>query len=122
MRAEVYMRLVVLGLMACTQVSDGQKDKDKSAATEDSETLSSTSTSTSSETVTSTSDTDSTPSDTAGFMDTAAGTGTDTGVALVQKPDFLLWEMNATSPYANQQVSPRQELGKVSAWYFGHAT
>jgi len=115
------MRLVVvLGLMACTQASDGQKDKDKGADTEDSEVLTSTSTSTSSETVTSTRDTDVTPTDTASAIDTA--TGTDTGVALVQKPDFLLWEMNATSPYANQQVSPRQELGKVSAWYFGHAT
>lgn len=37
-------------------------------------------------------------------------------------PDFSLKDVNPNSPTGGQNVSPRQELGKVSAWYFGHAT
>lgn len=37
-------------------------------------------------------------------------------------PNFALTDVNPTSPTYNQPVSPRDELGKVSAWYFGHAT
>jgi hypothetical protein len=37
-------------------------------------------------------------------------------------PDFTLTDMNPASPTALQPVSPRSQLGKVSAWYFGHAT
>ena len=37
-------------------------------------------------------------------------------------PDFSLNDVNPNSPTSGQNVSPRQELGKVSAWYFGHAT
>ncbi len=37
-------------------------------------------------------------------------------------PDFHLVDVNATSPTYNQSVSPRDFLGQVSAWYFGHAT
>jgi hypothetical protein len=37
-------------------------------------------------------------------------------------PDFSLFDVNTTSPTAGEQVSPRDHLRKVSAWYFGHAT
>jgi hypothetical protein len=37
-------------------------------------------------------------------------------------PDFGLMDLNPTSPTYNQSVSPRDYLGEVSAWYFGHAT
>jgi hypothetical protein len=37
-------------------------------------------------------------------------------------PDFHLTDVNPNSATAGQAVSPRDYLGKVSAWYFGHAT
>ena len=36
--------------------------------------------------------------------------------------DFSLLDVNPTSPTFNQNVSPRDYLGQVSAWYFGHST
>ena len=36
--------------------------------------------------------------------------------------DFALLDVNPTSSTYNQTVSPRDYLGQVSAWYFGHAT
>jgi hypothetical protein len=39
-----------------------------------------------------------------------------------QVPDFSLVNTNSNSPTYNQNVSPRDFLGQVSAWYFGHAT
>lgn len=37
-------------------------------------------------------------------------------------PDFSLLDVNATSSRFNQSISPRDYLGQVSGWYFGHAT
>jgi hypothetical protein len=37
-------------------------------------------------------------------------------------PDFALLDVNPGSPRSGQVVSPRDYLGQVSAWYFGHAT
>jgi len=37
-------------------------------------------------------------------------------------PDFLLMDVNDTSPTFDQEVSPRDYLTKVSGWYFGSAT
>ena len=37
-------------------------------------------------------------------------------------PDFQLQDVNPNSLTAGQSVSPRAQLGKVSAWYFAHAT
>lgn len=37
-------------------------------------------------------------------------------------PDFLLGDVNPNSATYTQQVSPRNYLGLVSAWYFGQAT
>ncbi|MHC4547740.1 MAG: hypothetical protein ACYTEZ_03100 [Planctomycetota bacterium] len=37
-------------------------------------------------------------------------------------PEFLLMDVNATSPTYDQGVSPRDHLGGTSAWYFGSAT
>ncbi|NUP08762.1 MAG: hypothetical protein HOW73_22160 [Polyangiaceae bacterium] len=37
-------------------------------------------------------------------------------------PDFHLIDVNPASPTADQPVSPRDYLQKVSGWYFGHAT
>ena len=36
--------------------------------------------------------------------------------------DFGLLDVNPTSLRAGQIVSPRDYLGSVSAWYFGHST
>ena len=36
--------------------------------------------------------------------------------------DFMLTDVNSTSPTYGQSVSPRDFQGQVSAWYFGHAT
>lgn len=36
--------------------------------------------------------------------------------------DFGLLDVNPSSPRADQIVSPRDYLGSVSAWYFGHST
>ena len=44
----------------------------------------------------------------------SAGTPTD------PVPAFSLTDTNTTSKRAGQSVSPRDYLGKVSAWYFGH--
>jgi len=37
-------------------------------------------------------------------------------------PDFSLPDVNQNSVTAGEFISPRMQLGKVSAWYFGHAT
>lgn len=37
-------------------------------------------------------------------------------------PDFALRDVNPTSPTYDREVSPRDHLGRVSAWYFGAAT
>lgn len=37
-------------------------------------------------------------------------------------PDFSLVDVNATSSRFNENISPRDYTGGVSAWYFGHAT
>lgn len=37
-------------------------------------------------------------------------------------PDFSLTDVNPNSATYNQTVSPRQYLGKITAWYFGHST
>jgi hypothetical protein len=38
------------------------------------------------------------------------------------EPDFELVDSNTHSATYGQVCSPRQRLGSVSAWYFGHAT
>ena len=40
----------------------------------------------------------------------------------VPAPDFARRDVNATSATFDTDVSPRDHLGAVSAWYFGHAT
>lgn len=37
-------------------------------------------------------------------------------------PDFALEDVNPTSPSFETLVSPRDRIGQVSVWYFGHAT
>jgi len=37
-------------------------------------------------------------------------------------PDFSLADVNPASGTFARAVSPRQFLGQVSAWYFGHST
>lgn len=39
-----------------------------------------------------------------------------------QVADFELVDVNPNSTTHNQPVSPRDFLGSVSAWYFGHST
>jgi len=57
------------------------------------------------------------------------GTAADVDVELVAEgeldqivPDFSLVNVNATSSRFNESISPRDYIGGVSAWYFGHAT
>ncbi len=37
-------------------------------------------------------------------------------------PDFSVIDANSASPSFREAVSPRDYLGEVSAWYFGHST
>jgi len=37
-------------------------------------------------------------------------------------PDFVLSDVNQTSPTYNNDVSPRDYLGQVSGWYFTYST
>ena len=37
-------------------------------------------------------------------------------------PDFSLTDVNPASARFGEEISPRDYLGKVSAWYFGHST
>ena len=37
-------------------------------------------------------------------------------------PDFSLPDVNPNSARYQENVSPRDYLGQVSAWYFGHST
>lgn len=37
-------------------------------------------------------------------------------------PDFALSDVNPASTRYHTQVSPRDELDRISAWYFGHST
>jgi hypothetical protein len=36
-------------------------------------------------------------------------------------PKFSLLDVNETSPSFGDRVSPRDAIGRVSVWYFGHA-
>ncbi len=40
----------------------------------------------------------------------------------LQVPDFSLQDVNPASATFNRAVSPRDYVGQVSAWYFGHAS
>ncbi len=57
---------------------------------------------------------------------TSSGQGGDGGGYMIAvgdlAPDFMLVDVNPASPTANQPVSPRDYLQRVSGWYFGHAT
>ena len=44
------------------------------------------------------------------------------GESAMMVPDFQLEDVNASSATSGQLVSPRDYLGQVSGWYFGHAT
>lgn len=37
-------------------------------------------------------------------------------------PDFRLQDVNPNSPTHGDTISPRNYLGQISGWYFGHAT
>ena len=37
-------------------------------------------------------------------------------------PDFSLVDVNTSSSRFGESVSPRDYMGQVSGWYFGHAT
>lgn len=39
-----------------------------------------------------------------------------------QVPNFSIQDVNPNSARSGEMVSPRDYLGSVSAWYFGHAT
>jgi hypothetical protein len=39
-----------------------------------------------------------------------------------QVPDFHLMDVNPNSATFNREISPRNYMGQISAWYFGHAT
>ncbi len=60
----------------------------------------------------------------AGGMETGGGGmgGAGGGMVATVVPDFSLVDLNPNSTTYEQPVSPRDHLGKVSAWYFGHST
>jgi hypothetical protein len=41
---------------------------------------------------------------------------------LLTVPDFLLMDVNTTSPTSGEMVSPLDFPGAVTGWYFGHST
>ncbi len=43
-------------------------------------------------------------------------------LGLASEPDFGLVDTNPSSPEFGRTVSPRDYLGKISAYYFGHST
>jgi len=49
-------------------------------------------------------------------------TGADAGTFAEPLADFSLRDVNPASPSADQNVSPRNFQGRVSAWYFGHSS
>jgi hypothetical protein len=51
-----------------------------------------------------------------------AGTGGQGGSEPTIAPDFAIADVNPNSATSGQLVSPRDHLGSVSAWYFGHST
>lgn len=55
-------------------------------------------------------------------MLTATLVGTSAASAGLIVPDFSLTDVNSSSTSYNSPVSPRDYLGQVSGWYFGHAT
>jgi hypothetical protein len=55
-----------------------------------------------------------------GGMPGAGGAGG--GLVPVLVPDFAILDANPNSTTSGQLVSPRDHLGRVSAWYFGHST
>ena len=52
------------------------------------------------------------------WNDDVAGSGAGSNALA----DFGLLDVNPTSPRSGEIVSPRDYLGSVSAWYFGHST
>lgn len=58
----------------------------------------------------------------AGCKDDAPAVTAPPLVAADAVPDFSLTDVNPTSATSDQQVSPRDHLQHVSAWYFGHST
>lgn len=55
-----------------------------------------------------------------GNGDADADADGDGAVAVVS--DFSLEDVNPASSLYQKKVSPKQFLGQISAWYFGHAT
>ena len=52
-----------------------------------------------------------------------AGCGSGgTPIIIALAPDFVLIDVNPNSTSYNTDVSPRERLGMISAWYFGTAT
>lgn len=54
------------------------------------------------------------------YLVVAAGLSSAAGGVVM--PDFSLIDTNPNSSTHGQSVSPRDYLGQVSGWYFGHAT
>ncbi|MHC4135803.1 MAG: hypothetical protein ACYTDU_01450 [Planctomycetota bacterium] len=52
----------------------------------------------------------------------SGGTNPPAGSEPQVVPEFLLTDVNTTSPTYDQDVSPRDSLGLVTAWYFSKAT
>ena len=52
----------------------------------------------------------------------SGGSGTTLIVSPLAPPEVHVLDVNPNSPTSGELVSPRQKLGMVSAWYFGHAT
>jgi hypothetical protein len=57
-----------------------------------------------------------------GHTGLAGPTGHTGSVPTTPEPDFHLVDLNPTSPTLNQVMSPRDQLLRVSGWYFTHAS
>lgn len=54
------------------------------------------------------------------FLSTACAAGSLVTDEIV--PDFTLIDSNQNSSQYEKEVSPRDYIGSISGWYFGHGT
>ena len=45
----------------------------------------------------------------------------ESGGTFSKAPKFSLLDVNESSPSFDEHVSPRDAIGRVTVWYFGHA-
>lgn len=125
MKSRALLALVTLALAGCNDevvnpIGQGGSTSSTSSISATSNTVASTTSVASTSSAESSTSVTSTTTATS-TVASSSGTGGGIGVGDLA-PDFSLLDVNPASPTANQMVSPRDYLGHVTGWYFGHAT